>query len=555
MHIQWPPDYTAEFVKRQKRLRKIMSSGDMRLGAFEFYAKNPITYIEHWGVTYDPRNAGTNLPTLMPFILFPKQKELVQAILACMHDQEGLLVEKTRDMGATWVCCNLSYWIWRFVDGSSVGWGSRKEILVDKLGDPDSIFEKIRTVIINTPRIFLPKGFIFNKHVGYMKIVNPENSSTITGEAGDSIGRGGRKSVYFKDESAHYERAESIEAALGDNTNVQVDISSVKGTTSVFARKRESGEIWEEGKVIPPGVTRVLVMDWRDHPAKTQTWYDRRREKAKRDGLLTLFAQEVDRDYAASVEGILIHPELVNAAIDAHKVLKLGNEGVNIAALDVADEGLDAHALSIRKGIILNYLEEWAYGDGGEAARKSVSLCRLKKVFSLNYDSIGVGTSVKSEINRMKKEKEKLGFHVLKWVASGAVLKPNEHLLRKMDGTPDEESPKNKDFFGNLKAQGWWQLMLRFERTYQMRYEGMKYPEDSLISIPSDLPGLHDLKKQLSQVTSTYDGKGRIIINKKPNGSKSPNKADSVMMNYWPVPVKVTSFSAISLTGKSTWSI
>jgi hypothetical protein len=48
-------------------------------------------------------------------------------------------------------------------------------------------------------------------------------------EAGDNIGRGGRTLVYFKDESAHYEHPDLIEAALGDNTNVQIDISSVNG--------------------------------------------------------------------------------------------------------------------------------------------------------------------------------------------------------------------------------------------------------------------------------------------------------------------------------------
>jgi hypothetical protein len=60
--------------------------------------------------------------------------------------------------------------------------------------------------------------------------------STATGEAGDNIGRGGRTLGYFKDESAHYEHRDLIEAALGDNTNVQIDISSVNGLGNVFHR-------------------------------------------------------------------------------------------------------------------------------------------------------------------------------------------------------------------------------------------------------------------------------------------------------------------------------
>jgi phage terminase large subunit len=132
-------------------------------------------------------------------------------------------------------------WLWLYWPGAAVGWGSRKEQLVDKIGDPDSIFEKMRIIIRNCPGSCCPPGFDADDHMPYMKIVNPETGATITGEAGDNIGRGGRKLIYFKDESAHYERPEKIEAALADNTNVQIDISSVNGLGNVFHRRREAG--------------------------------------------------------------------------------------------------------------------------------------------------------------------------------------------------------------------------------------------------------------------------------------------------------------------------
>src|ERR1700727_2911916 len=128
--------------------------------------------------------------------------------------------------------------------------------------------------------------------------------------------------VYFNDDSAHYERPELIEAALGDNTNVQIDISSVHGTANVFYRRRMAGEIWQPDKTSTKGKTRIFIFDWRDHPGKSQEWYDGRRIKYADEGLLHLFAQEVDRDYASSVEGIIIPSKWVKAAIDAHKKLK-----------------------------------------------------------------------------------------------------------------------------------------------------------------------------------------------------------------------------------------
>jgi hypothetical protein len=72
----------------------------------------------------------------------------------------------------------------------------------------------------------------FFPHKLYVHHTNPAFSAG--GEAGDNIGRGGRTLVYFKDESAHYEHPDLIEAALGDNTNVQIDISSVNGLGNVL---------------------------------------------------------------------------------------------------------------------------------------------------------------------------------------------------------------------------------------------------------------------------------------------------------------------------------
>lgn len=248
--MSWPPDYVAEFMRRQEILESVDKNPDLIPGAIDYYSTRPVAFIEDWCITYDPRNTMGDLPTIMPFLLFPRQKEFVDFIIFCMYNQVPALCEKCRDMGATWLCCAISTWLWRFKAGSSVGWGSRKEALVDRLGDPDSIIEKIRMTIDYLPRWLWPEGFSQKEHINFMKIVNPENGATITGEAGDEIGRGGRKSVYFKDESAHYERPERIEAALGENTNVPVDISSVCGTANVFHRKRMAGEIWKPGEKV-----------------------------------------------------------------------------------------------------------------------------------------------------------------------------------------------------------------------------------------------------------------------------------------------------------------
>lgn len=526
----WPPDYVSAFAWRQQQLITLRKDRSLWVGAKAFYNKNPVAFINHWCITYDPRNAGRGLPAKMPFILFQRQDDLICFLLAMLEGEENGLVEKSRDMGATWLCAAFSVWLWLFWPGASVGWGSRKEQLVDKLGDPDSIFEKIRMIIRNLPTELLPLGLVEREHMTYMKMINPENGASITGEAGDNIGRGGRKLIYFKDESAHYERPEKIEAALSDTTRVQIDISSVCGLGNVFHRRRENGEEWKGGPAIK-GKTNVFIMDWRDHPAKTQEWYDARRKKAESDGLLHVFAQEVDRNYGASVQNVCIPPEWVKSAIDAHIKLGFDDSGQWCAGLDVADEGGDKNALSKRKGPILKYSEAWAEGDTGDTARRAISECADIQV-ELQYDCIGVGAGVKSEANRLKAEsKMPKGVKLVAWSAAASPQDPEGHLV-----PGDKESPRNKDFYQNLKVQGWWELRRRFEKTHNAVTKGDIYSHDELISLPSDLPNLRQIEKELSQATvGRSPSTLKLMIEKKPPGTRSPNHADSIVMAYWPI--------------------
>lgn len=378
--MNWPPNYTDVFYERAKRLQAIQGDPTLELGAFEYYRHRGAEFINHWCVTYDPRNTGKGIPAHLPFILFPRQVEALDFLNDCLINETDGLAEKSRDMGFTWLCCAWSVHAWIYEEGMSIGWGSRKEMLVDRIGDPDSIFQKMRIIIDNLPQLFIPAGFNPRDHAGYMKLINPVTGATITGEAGDNIGRGGRNKAFIKDESSHYVHAKLIEAALADNTNCQIDISSVNGTNNVFYQRRMAGELWTPGCVVDRNKTQIFIMDWRDHPAKDQAWYDRRRAKAEAEGLLAQFAQEVDRDYASSIEGVIIPPKWVKAAIDAHVKLGIKPTSLVSASLDVADGGPDKNALAVRKGIILTHAEAWPTpdgGDGNDIAGRAIPICKL----------------------------------------------------------------------------------------------------------------------------------------------------------------------------------
>ena len=98
------------------------------------------------------------------------------------------------------------------------------------------------------------------------------------------------------------------------------------------------------------------------------------------------------------------------------------------------------------------------------------------------------------------------------------------------------EGRLNKDFFANMKAQAWWWLRMRFQETYRA-IEGREYDPDMLISLSSDEleeKELALLTTELSQPTYTKNGTGKILVNKQPDGTASPNRADSVMICFNP---------------------
>ena len=152
---EWPPNYPAVYRWRSKVLKQLISDSKVLKAAKIYYSTHPAEFIMDWMDTYDPRKSPTNAnPALrgekwMPFVFFKRQKDVIDFFESCSHDQTSGLVEKCRDFGLTWLACGYSVWRWLFIKNDAIGWGSRKETLVDKPGDPDSIFEKIGAQQIN----------------------------------------------------------------------------------------------------------------------------------------------------------------------------------------------------------------------------------------------------------------------------------------------------------------------------------------------------------------------------------------------------------------------
>jgi phage terminase large subunit len=355
----WKPDFEAVYRERAERLKRLRDDKAILPGLREFYKDHPVEFINDWGMTFDPRNAEVGLPTIMPFLLFPKQAEYIGWLRDRWLAREDGLAEKSRDMGVSWLCVAFAVWMWLFHAGTVIGFGSRKEEYVDDLNDPKSLFWKARKFIELLPVEFQPAGWNPKKHSPFMSIVNPENGAAIVGESGDNIGRGNRTSVYFKDESAFYERPESIDAALSQTSNCKIDVSTPNGNGNPFYRKRHGGKV------------KVFTFHWRDDPRKGPDWY----AKQQNDLDPVVLAQEVDIDYNASTSDAWISGQLVETAMQLGPAEVTAN-GPWIIGVDAAHMGDDESVITRRRGLLTLPLTSHRKLDGPTLAATVEEQCR-----------------------------------------------------------------------------------------------------------------------------------------------------------------------------------
>lgn len=507
------PDYVQVFEWRVERLNRIRSTPGALDALKLFYRDNPAQFIIDWGMTFDPRNVERGLPANVPFLLFPKQEEWVLWFMDRWKSREPGLTEKTRDMGMSWLTVGLADTVCLFNRGVVVGFGSRKEEYVDKIGSPKSLFWKARMFLSMLPVEFRG-SWDGGKHAPHMRILFPDTDSTITGESGDGIGRGDRTSFYIVDESAFLERPQLVDASLSATTNCRQDISTPNGMGNPFAQKRHSGKI------------KVFTFHWRDDPRKDDAWYEK--QVAELDAVTV--AQEIDINYSASVEGVLIPSAWVQAAIGAHIKLGIEPTGVRRGALDVADEGMDKNAFAGRHGVVLDFIESWS-GKGGdiyETVVKSFSICDERQYPGFDYDADGLGAGVRGDARVINEARRDAGTNQISdspFRGSGPVFDPDGEMVKER---------KNKDFFANAKAQAWWSLRIRFQNTYRAVVEGMDVDPDEIISLSPGMPELAALTMELSQPTYTINQVGKVLVDKNPDGTKSPNLADAVMICYQP---------------------
>jgi phage terminase large subunit len=500
--------YAAEPEPTRERDRRLewMREDPRRIAALKhYYAAHLDDFISDFGYTTDPRRIAQGGSALIPFKLWPKQRELITWMLERWRHGEPGTVVKSRDVGASWCAMALIASLCIFARNFSAGVASATEVKLDRSNDNDTLFFKLREFVRHLPPEF-QAGYNEDKHSAYLRMSFPDTSSSITGEAGDQAGRGGRKSLVVVDESAHFQHPKLIDASLAATTDCRLDMSSVNGIGNSFYERAHNAEIPR------------FDMTWRDDPRKDEAWYAAK--VATLDPIIV--AQEIDCSFAASVEGVVIPAAWVQASIGLLDKLNLKPAGVRYAALDVADRGVDKNALSVRHGPLLEHVESWS-GAGSDlfaTTAKAFRLCDERSITSIYYDADGLGAGLRGDA-RVLNDDRKQQIMVHEYRGSSSPVFPGRLVPRT--------NRKNEDFYLNRKAQAWWNLRMMFQESYKAS-RGEPYDPESIISISPKIPELSRLIAELSQATIKETTAGKLQIDKLGEGEKSPNLADSVVM-------------------------
>ncbi len=250
--------------------------------------RDPLFFINGFTYTHDTRREPFSK---LPFILYPFQEEAVIEILEAINDHD-LLIEKSRDMGASWITLAAIFWCWRFRSGRDFLLGSRNDEYVDKTGNPKALFQRLDFLLDNLPVWLMPKGFRRSEHRTKSHIENPENKSIIDGEATTgSFARGDRRSAILLDEFADVDMGHRILSATRDATKCRLFNSTPQGVANAFFDLTQTN-------------IRKLRLHWSLHPIKSKGLYT-----TNENGLLKILDKKAYlEDYNPILDGKLRSP-------------------------------------------------------------------------------------------------------------------------------------------------------------------------------------------------------------------------------------------------------
>ena len=286
---------------------------------------DPLFWINGFVWQFNPNSIGLNSTKIGPFVTWPYQDRAFNVLLDAIVNRHDVVIEKSREMGASWLCLLLFLHQAFFVERSKFLIISRDADAVDKTGEPDSLFWKLDYVLNNLPPWMTegncnPPGERDKKYRNVMSFMFPRTQSVISGQASTGkAGVGGRARAMFIDEFSQVKEDFEVYQRTSDTSACRIFNGTHKGVATAFY------ELTQDSRV------RKLRMHWTEHPDKVRGLYQSEYETKKVEVLDKGF--EFPKDYPFVADGKIRSPWY------DEQCLRKGSERAVAIDLDINPEG------------------------------------------------------------------------------------------------------------------------------------------------------------------------------------------------------------------------
>lgn len=239
--------------QRLKLYKALKDNPELQKGIREICKRDILFFVLLFVWQVNPRKKGHEVG---PFVLWDFQDEAILKILRHLNRDTDLLIEKSREMGASWLCLIVMVWCCLFHSWKKFLCISHTEQAVDREGDSDSLFWKINFMHQKMPN-FLTRGVQKLK----LRFNYPATDSSITGAStSERSGVGGRATGIFLDE---FSKQKDDYAILGQtaDTGCRIFNGTHYGTEQAFFELTQRVDLSK------------LVMHWSQHPDKRRGLY------------------------------------------------------------------------------------------------------------------------------------------------------------------------------------------------------------------------------------------------------------------------------------------
>jgi len=199
----------------------------------------------------------------VPFVTWKIQDNLLDTLDWCLANGKDLLINKSRDMGASWECTGYDHWHWLFTEKSQILEMSRTKDYVDKTGNMKALFQKHDFINAWLPWWMQPPDCMpGDRYRQNMHMFNELNGACIDGESTTKhAASGDRRDIILLDEFAKVEHGGAMRSATRDAGAMRIVNSTVAGAGTEYSRWKASRQI------------KVFPLMWWEHPDKGKGRY------------------------------------------------------------------------------------------------------------------------------------------------------------------------------------------------------------------------------------------------------------------------------------------